>query len=71
MGDRTDETPGAATGAGAGADAGAEAGTDKGAGADAQPVGATVLSVRFVHHSLDHYLEQLAAMTGITGDEHG
>jgi probable F420-dependent oxidoreductase len=34
-------------------------------------LGTTVLSVRFVHHSLDHYLEQLAAMTGITADQHG
>ena len=24
--------------------------------------GATILNVRVVHHSLDHYLEQLAAM---------
>ena len=24
--------------------------------------GATTINVRFVHHSLDHYLEQLAAM---------
>ncbi|MGH9014152.1 MAG: LLM class F420-dependent oxidoreductase [Acidimicrobiia bacterium] len=31
-------------------------------------IGATVLSVRFVHHSPDHYLEQLAAMTAIAAD---
>jgi L-alanine-DL-glutamate epimerase-like enolase superfamily enzyme len=29
--------------------------------------GATMLNVRFVHHSLDHYLEQLAAMRELVG----
>jgi hypothetical protein len=34
-------------------------------------IGATVLSVRFAHHSPDHYLEQLAAMTAIAADRQG
>jgi hypothetical protein len=29
--------------------------------------GATTINVRFVHHSLEHYLEQLAAMRELTG----
>ncbi len=30
--------------------------------------GATTLNLRFVHHSLDHYCEQLAAMRDVLGD---
>jgi hypothetical protein len=30
--------------------------------------GATGLQLSFVHHSLDHYLEQLEAMLALVGD---
>ncbi|HEX6311641.1 MAG TPA: TIGR03619 family F420-dependent LLM class oxidoreductase [Acidimicrobiia bacterium] len=33
-------------------------------------LGTTVLNVRFVHHSLEHYLEQLGAMAEIVSDGH-
>jgi len=31
-------------------------------------IGATALNVRVVHHSVEHYLEQLAAMRGLAGE---
>jgi probable F420-dependent oxidoreductase len=34
-----------------------------------EQVGATTLNARFAHHSLDHYLEQLAAMRELVADE--
>jgi len=34
-----------------------------------QDAGATMLNLRFVHHSVDHYCEQLAAMRAIVRDE--
>jgi len=33
--------------------------------------GATILNLRFVHHSCDHYCEQLAAMRALADDETG
>jgi hypothetical protein len=30
--------------------------------------GATTLSLRFVHHSVDHYIEQLEAMVSVLGE---
>ena len=30
--------------------------------------GATTLNLRFVHHSVDHYCEQLDAMRALLGD---
>ncbi|CAO5226660.1 hypothetical protein FAGKG844_1060006 [Frankia sp. AgKG'84/4] len=32
--------------------------------------GATIASARLVHHSLDHYLEQLEALAAINGQTH-
>ena len=32
---------------------------------DLRAAGATMLSLRFVHHSVDHYIEQLAAMVAV------
>jgi probable F420-dependent oxidoreductase len=43
-------------------DPGAEPDRARDAAARLAEAGATTLNVRFVHHSLDHYLEQLAAM---------
>jgi len=43
-------------------DPGADPGRVRDATARLAESGATTLNVRFVHHSLDHYLEQLAAM---------
>jgi probable F420-dependent oxidoreductase len=34
---------------------------------DLRAAGATMLSLRFVHHSLEHYLEQLEAMVAVVG----
>ena len=43
-------------------DPGAEPDRARDAAARLAEAGATTLNVRFVHHSLDHYLEQLAAI---------
>jgi len=37
--------------------------------ASLRDAGATILNVRFVHHSCDHYCEQLAAMRDLVDDE--
>ena len=46
-------------------DPGAEPDRTRDAAARLADAGATMLNVRVVHHSLDHYLEQLAAMRGL------
>jgi probable F420-dependent oxidoreductase len=38
------------------------------AAARLRDAGATMINVRFVHHSLDHYCEQLAAMAGVVAE---
>ena len=40
----------------------------RGAIARLQDAGATMINVRFVHHSVDHYCDQLAAMAGVVAE---
>jgi probable F420-dependent oxidoreductase len=48
-------------------DPGAEPERVRDAAGRLRDAGATILNVRFVHHSVEHYLEQLAAMQELTG----
>jgi hypothetical protein len=34
-----------------------------------EAIGATALATRFVHHSVDHYCEQLAALAALATDD--
>jgi probable F420-dependent oxidoreductase len=48
-------------------DPGAEPDRVRDAASRLRDAGATILNVRFVHHSLEHYVEQLAAMRELVG----